>query len=169
MYRSHGATCPSCHHALTPLPTTLSMWGCFTCGGVWLGPEAAVHVMRGLGDEVEQNLAAASVETSRRSFVPAPDSGSRECPTCGLVMAHLPVGNITIDSCATHGSFFDRDEVQGVIDACRRLRQRQTPSLGNDAREFVEALSAGAGKVLGATFAALAEEFDAFPKLPKDK
>ncbi|MEA2748031.1 MAG: Transcription factor zinc-finger [Myxococcales bacterium] len=169
MYRSHGASCPSCHNALTPLPTTLSMWGCFACGGVWLGPEAAVHVMRGLGDEVEQNLAAASVETARRSFVPAPDSGSRECPTCGLVMSHLPVGDIVIDSCPTHGSFFDRDEVQAVVDACRRLRRRQEPGLGNLAREFVEDLSSGASKVVGATFAALAEEFDAFPKLPKDK
>ena len=145
------------------------MWGCFTCGGVWLGPEAAVHVMRGLSDEVERDLAAASIETARRSLVPAPDSGSRECPTCGLVMSHLQVGDIVIDSCPTHGSFFDRDEVQSVVDACRRLRKRQSPSLGNDAREFVEGLSAGAAKVVGLTFAALAQAFDAFPKLPKDK
>lgn len=170
MYRSHGASCPSCHNALAPLPTTLTMWGCFACGGVWLGPEAAVHVMRGLGDEVEKNLAAASVDTSRRSLHPAPDSGSRECPTCGLVMSHLQVADLVIDSCPTHGSFFDRDEVKAVVDVCRRLRKRQvSPGFGDLAREFVDTLSAGASKVVGATFAALAEEFDAFPKLPKDK
>jgi Zn-finger nucleic acid-binding protein len=169
MYRSHGAACPSCHNALTTLPTTLSMSGCFTCGGVWLGPEAAVHVLRGLGDEVEKNLAAASVETARRSFVPAPDSGSRECPTCGLVMSRLSVDDVTIDSCPTHGSFFDRDEVQAVVDACRRARRRQSPGFGNLALDFVDTLSTGASKVLGATFAALAEELDAFPKLPKEK
>ncbi len=117
MYRSHGASCPSCHGALTPLPTTLTMWGCFTCSGVWLGPEAAVHVLRGLGDEVEKDLAAASAETERRSFAPAPDSGSRECSICGLVMAHVLVSEIVIDSCPTHGCFFDRDE-------CKRLSMR---------------------------------------------
>ena len=170
MYRTHGASCPSCHAAMTLLPTTLSMWGCFRCGGVWLGPEAAVHVMRGLGDEVEQNLAAASIETSRRSLHPAPDSGSRECSTCGLVMAHLQVGDIVIDSCATHGSFFDRDEVQAVIDACRRMRKRQEhPGVADLAREMVGSVGAGASKLFRATFAALADEFDAFPKLPKDE
>jgi Zn-finger nucleic acid-binding protein len=171
MYRAQGASCPACHAAMTLVPTTLSMWGCYSCGGVWLGPEAAVHVMRGLGDEVEQNLAAASVETSRKSLHPAPDSGSRECSTCGLVMARLRVGDVVIDSCATHGSFFDRDEVQAVIDACRRMRRRndEGPGLGELALAVVDVVGAGASKVLAMTFAALAEEFDAFPKLPKDK
>jgi Zn-finger nucleic acid-binding protein len=156
---------------MTLVPTTLSMWGCFTCGGVWLGPEAAVHVMRGLGDEVEQNLAAASIETSRKSLHPAPDSGSRECSTCGLVMEHLRVRDVIIDSCPTHGSFFDRDEVQAVIAACRQLRNRQQdgPGFGALALQVVDTVEAGASKLFKLMFAALAEEFDAFPKLPKDK
>jgi len=170
MYRAHGASCPSCHDAMTLLPTTLSMWGCYGCGGVWLGPEAAVHVMRGLGDDVERNIAAASVDLSRRSLHPPPSGGSRECSTCGLEMAHLRVGDIVIDSCPTHGSFFDRDEVEAVVKACRRMRQRQeNPGLGELALEMVNALGAGVSKVLGLAFAELAEEFDAFPKLPKDK
>ena len=171
MYRAQGASCPACHAAMTLVPTTLSMWGCMACGGVWLGPEAAVHVMRGLGDEVERNLEAASVETSRRSLHPAPESAFRECSTCGLVMEHLRVGDAVIDSCPTHGSFFDRDEVKAVIAACRRLRNRQQegPGFGALALQAVDVMGAGASKLFKLMFDALAEEFDAFPKLPKDK
>lgn len=166
MYRSHAGSCPSCGSTLTPLPTTLTMSGCFACGGVWLGPDAAVHVLRGLGDELEESVAAASAETARRSTAPSPDSGARECPTCGLVMARLPVGDVVLDSCATHGSFFDRDEVQAVTEACRRLRKRHAPGLANDLRDFVGGIKNATARMVGKTFAALADELDAVPKPP---
>jgi len=78
---------------------------------MWLGPEATVHVMRGLGDALEHDVAALSEDTARRSLVPSVDSGVRTCPTCNLVMSRLEVGAVTIDSCATHGTWFDRHEV----------------------------------------------------------
>ncbi len=61
MYRGAGGRCPACEGALAQLTgTTLPLAGCAACGGVWLGPEAAVHVMRGLGDHVDVELARAS-------------------------------------------------------------------------------------------------------------
>jgi hypothetical protein len=82
-------------------------------------------------------------------------------------MARLPVGEVVLDSCATHGSFFDRDEVQAVIAACRRLRKRHAPGLTNDLRDFVGGITSATSRVIGKTFAVLADEFDAFLKQPK--
>lgn len=97
--------------------------GCPTCGGVWLGPDATMHIMQGLGDAVEEELSAASLDLGRRSLHPAaPDSGARGCPTCGVVMARVPVGSVTVDSCPAHGTFFDRDEIVSVVSAVHRVR-----------------------------------------------
>ncbi len=84
--------------------------------------------MRGLGDSVEGELAHASEDAARISLTPAPDSGARSCPVCNLVMARLVVTGVTVDSCVTHGTWFDRDEVTRVVKACSRLRKAQRAS-----------------------------------------
>ncbi|MDB4941070.1 MAG: hypothetical protein JWP97_604 [Labilithrix sp.] len=95
---------------------------------MWLGPDATIHVMRGLDDEVEHEVAAVSRDAARRSLhPPGPDSGARACPICGLTMGRLPVARVMVDSCPTHGTWFDREEVGRVVSACRRLRAAQDP------------------------------------------
>ncbi len=157
MYRGQTFSCPSCANALTTLRSALPISGCLTCGGMWLGPEASVHVMRGLDDALEHDVAALSEETARRSLVPSVDSGSRACPTCNLVMSRLDVGPVTVDSCATHGTWFDRHEVGHVARVCRKLRAEQHPGLLRRVTDAVDAM------VMGPVMA-LEEVVDAFMK-----
>jgi len=103
------------------------MCGCSACGGIFLGPEASVHVMRGLGDALEAEVARASVEIARSSHVPARDGGARACPACHAAMARVVVGDVVVDSCFAHGTWFDRDEVSGVVRACGTLRKSVAP------------------------------------------
>ncbi len=100
------------------------MEGCEACGGVWLGPDAAVHVLRGLGDELEREIARASgsVETRAVAVRPA-DPGQRACPTCAQLMGRLTVGATVVDSCPAHGTWFDPLEIAEVIKACGALRE----------------------------------------------
>ena len=159
MYRGQTSSCPSCGSALAGLPSTLPVSGCHTCGGMWLGPEASVHIMRGLGDALEQDVAALSEETARRSLVPSVDSGVRSCPTCSLVMARLVVGEVTVDSCATHGTWFDRDEVGHVARVCRRLRAEQHPG---PVMSAVRAVTDVVDRVVMGPFVALEQVVDAW-------
>ncbi|MBX3192061.1 MAG: zf-TFIIB domain-containing protein [Labilithrix sp.] len=108
--------------------SSLPAFGCSACGGLWLAPEAAVHVMRGLGDALESSLARAGNTHERVSVVPPPpDLGERGCPRCGVTMMRVTVGSIVIDSCVAHGTWFDRGELDGVVSACRKLKALQAP------------------------------------------
>jgi Zn-finger nucleic acid-binding protein len=103
-------------------------FGCNACGGLWLEPEAAVHVMQGLGDALDSELAATSKNQSRVSKSPAPpDAGSRACPRCAQPMMRVVVGETTVDTCAAHGTWFDKNELDGVVAACRKMRAAQAP------------------------------------------
>ena len=105
----------------------LPMEGCEGCGGVWLGPEAAVHVLRGLGDDREREIARATALLEMRAVgAPPADPGKRECPTCAQVMGRLPVGATVVDSCPAHGTWFDSREIGEVIVACGALRRRHS-------------------------------------------
>ena len=107
------------------LRSTLPIDGCGVCGGVWLGPEATVHVLRGLGDELEREIARASRVVGASARTPVRDEGARACPTCGQTMGRLAVGTTVVDSCPAHGAWFDRTEVTSVIATCGELRQEQ--------------------------------------------
>src|SRR5205085_5931793 len=60
MYRSNELACPACGGALAYVGGMLPVHGCGACGGAWLGPDAAVHVMRGQGDSIDGEILAAA-------------------------------------------------------------------------------------------------------------
>ena len=126
MYREKApSSCPACGASLVTLKSTQPIDGCGVCGGVWLGPEATVHVLRGLGDELEREIARASRAVEASARAPVLDEGARACPTCGQTMGRLAVGKTVVDSCPAHGAWFDRTEVASVIAMCGELRQEQ--------------------------------------------
>jgi Zn-finger nucleic acid-binding protein len=108
------------------LKATLPIEGCEACGGVWLGPDAAVHVLRGLGDAIEQEIARASAGVAARAAVRPSDAGTRACPTCAQTMGRLEVARTVVDSCPAHGTWFDRQEIASVITICGELRRAQS-------------------------------------------
>lgn len=126
MYRGYATRCPACEAPLTALQTTLPMEGCEGCGGVWLGPDAAVHVLRGHGDELEREIARASASVETRASAARPtDPGHRACPRCAQTMGRLEVGATVVDTCPAHGTWFDRREVGEIVVACGALRKTQ--------------------------------------------
>lgn len=117
VYRSSsGLACPACGGGLEP-PRDLPVHGCRACGGVWLGPEAAVHVMRGQGDATDEALVATAQRTaSSRSTPPrVPDGSARVCPVCRSALFPLDLAGVTVESCPAHGTWFDEREVERVV------------------------------------------------------
>lgn len=126
MYRQAHLSCPACRAALTPAPGALAAHGCEACGGLWLGSEASVQILRGLDEASDRELDQASARLAERARgAAAIPEAARVCPVCDQPLARVDVREIRIDSCFTHGSWFDRLEVHEVIRTCSRLRAAQ--------------------------------------------
>ena len=125
--------------------------------------------MRGLGDKLEDELGKLSGLASHASRVPAADPGVRSCPSCNLSMSRLVIGEVTVDSCSTHGTWFDRDEVAGVVAACTRLRRKQeTPDASHDLVEGAGMFAGGAASLVVGGLAGLIEAL-LMPRDPRDR
>ena len=126
MYRQDVVPCPACRAALKAQPGALPVHGCEACGGLWLGPDATVHVMRGLDDAIDHEISKHAEKLggmARR--LPEIDENERICPFCEQSLARVDVNAIRVDSCFTHGSWFDRTELHEVVLTCSKLRIAQ--------------------------------------------
>jgi len=87
------------------------LFGCRTCGGVWLEQ----HAVARLEQAVDQGIFDAALRTVRIPM-PYPHDRRREitCPVCAQRLARRHLGDTghSVDSCASHGSFFDRGELE---------------------------------------------------------
>jgi Zn-finger nucleic acid-binding protein len=141
MYRTGGAMlrCPECSSALVVAGGTFPIHGCTTCGGAWLGHEAAIRIMQGYADDANREVVETAQAIGRGSSLPPRPTGAlRGCPQCDAPMAPLPSGEVMLDSCPAHGTWFDRDEIVKVMKAAhaarekdeRRKRGEDAPSAG---------------------------------------
>lgn len=153
------------------LRATLPALGCAACGGVWLGPDASVHVMRGLGDQLEAEVASASEVTARASLNPVQDSGARPCVQCANLMTRLVVKDVTVDTCAAHGTWFDRGEIAGVVAACNQLRRQQTSEADDPitAAGVVEGAGAVVSSIAGLAWGGLVNVIDFLVRQDRDR
>ncbi len=111
-----------------------------------------MHVMQGLGDQVDVELARASAAIARTSIVPGRDTGARACPACGTGLSRIAIRDIIVDSCSAHGTWFDRGEIEAVEKACSKLRQQHQRE-GEHADDITAAgLAEGAGLIVTGTF-----------------
>jgi Zn-finger nucleic acid-binding protein len=109
--------CPRCNVSLfegdahgTPL------LGCGSCGGVFLDNDASTRITRArdaviaqLAERAKHHAAATSLDTRPKDL---------PCPSCTQPMKRvLARGVVELDFCATHGTWFDRGEVNRVMDA----------------------------------------------------
>ncbi len=122
MYRQESLRCPSCEGGLTKVTSPVEVHGCHACGGLWLGPDATVHVMRGLEDEVDVELAREGriLATGAKKASSIPED-QRVCPVCMQGLSRVNVASIRIDTCFSHGSWFDKAELTDVVDVCASL------------------------------------------------
>lgn len=88
---------------------------CGACGGVFLDPEESARILRPLRTP---------------DGLPGRPSALR-CPHCSQAMTEWTVGTtgVALDSCAAHGTWFDRDETLALATAAARLRGQPAPDL----------------------------------------
>lgn len=107
------------------MPITLggsAMRECGTCGGLWLEVAAFEKIC---ADREHQAavLGLASPVTGHR-MDPGSDIKVRyfPCPQCGQLMNRMNFARcsgVIIDVCRGHGTWFDRDELRGIIEFIR--------------------------------------------------
>lgn len=124
VYRSHGLSCPACAATLVLAGGTSPVHGCPGCGGAWLDAETAVTLMKGTDEVVSRELVAAASATSGDTSATIAD-GKRSCARCSAEMLSFSVGDVVVDTCPAHGTWFDRDEVARVAAAVARLRNAE--------------------------------------------
>jgi len=93
---------------------------CQVCSGVWLRQE----VFQRLCAEEERRTVFLGAELQARNTpaVAAPAVRYVPCPECGRLMNRVNFGKrsgVIVDSCATHGTWFDADELRRVVEFVR--------------------------------------------------
>lgn len=126
-----GAACPACGEPLTLTPLRWVVHACNACGGVWADTAAAERVATVVDREllaVAKNAALHADHEERLSgeIRPSiPNAPARRCPACDGELARTRRGGVTLDVCAEHGTWFDRDELGRVA---RNLEYERTSS-----------------------------------------
>lgn len=121
--------CPGCGAPLFAAKTPdVTMLCCKQCAGIWLDnvgsrmaaearlSEFAQQVARIL-DESRPGVRKRPIQTYREPAEAAPTE--RRCPTCTkpLSRAFVQLARSELDICPAHGTFFDRHELWGLIQA----------------------------------------------------
>ncbi len=115
-----------------------------------------MHVLQGRGGALENEVVDADRRVSQPPTIKplVPDSAARRCPSCDLEMGPLTIGNVRVDSCPAHGTWFDRYELTRVTKELGHLakveKQKEAeaglPSLEDFASD-TKALAVGAVKI----------------------
>jgi len=113
--------CPRCRRAMIPRgegPVTALI--CTECGGLWLDPVGVARITDVGG--AARALRALAEDAARR----APFGGGMArfnvaCPVCGELMQRMEHARsqVVVDLCEQHGTWFDRGEVQRLVDLPR--------------------------------------------------
>jgi Zn-finger nucleic acid-binding protein len=115
--------CPRCENRLTPVQLAdTKIRECAVCGGIWLDTttfqkicddrerQEKMLIYPGAG----QSAADLPEQKPGRMYVP--------CPECGSLMQRrnfVGISGIIVDWCKDHGTWFDRRELQGIINFIR--------------------------------------------------
>jgi Zn-finger nucleic acid-binding protein len=142
--------CPRCFAPVNRRPAgEIATYPCLACGGMWLPIATAADAFR----SYDFNLAAAASQASQAGTA-APDLASPvPCPCCRTAMQRLryEVGDAAgeIDACGAHGAWFDRHELDGILEAVARPSDRpQADTLPNTLFENLRNAAATAGETL---------------------
>ena len=110
--------CPRCELELFEGRTSnVVMNGCGACGGLWLDNDGSRRVVNKVDDEVVDLASRAEANASHEVDTVA---GALPCPVCQSVLKRVRIAkaDLDLDICAEHGTWFDRGELQKVMNAC---------------------------------------------------
>jgi Zn-finger nucleic acid-binding protein len=160
--------CPRCASALqeSQSPSSHLVSACLACAGVWLDAKTSAAV----GKAFDAAEAAEARDWALR-VVAAAESGARlspnvhsplalRCPICRADMrkARVPGAGFEIDSCAAHGTFYDKGELAAAIRVAAApgrepVKRVYGPALASAQRGLaVGAGAAAVGAGVGATY-----------------
>lgn len=124
MYRSSppSLTCPECRLPLALVEGhNVALFTCAQCGGAWFDAQASIAILQGKIDPSE---------VERRSKPPSPRTGperTRPCAFCSEAMLPYPFGDVLLDTCPAHGTWFDHAEIARVVKAARAMEDKAPP------------------------------------------
>lgn len=103
--------CPNCAVAMTA-SSTRGLWvhRCQSCGGIWLDRIAAEHVRTKFDAEIARLAGEADAHGSG-----VVREGARACPACRGRLGTFQHEGLTLDGCAAHGIFFDKNELRALL------------------------------------------------------
>ncbi len=108
-------SCPRCQVTLFAARRSgIRVDGCGACGGVWLATDDARRML-----DTRSRVAAELAGTAaRRASALAYRPGEAACPECNVTLTRsvVPPANIEIDVCAQDGTWFDRGELERVLE-----------------------------------------------------
>jgi len=107
--------------------------------------------MQGIGDAQDTELGQVTREASARAHVATEaNAAGRACPVCEAALTPISFGSVLVDSCVAHGTFFDRFEVDQVLEVCRKYRDAKAhegkPSV-SDIADTAASIAVGSANV----------------------
>ncbi|MBI5535917.1 MAG: zf-TFIIB domain-containing protein [Deltaproteobacteria bacterium] len=110
--------CPRCELGLFEGRTSnVVMNGCGACGGLWLDNDGSRLVVAKVDNDVAELASRAEANATNEVDTVA---GGLPCPVCQAVLkrVHVSKADLDLDICGAHGTWFDRGELQKVMNAC---------------------------------------------------
>lgn len=109
--------CPRCGKELFEgrASSGVVLQGCGECGGIWLDNAGARRAL----ETFDRTLGALSAQASTHAKREPAVTSRVNCPACSAPMGRTRITstNIDLDTCAAHGTWFDRGELAAVLDA----------------------------------------------------
>jgi Zn-finger nucleic acid-binding protein len=110
------APCPACRAPLERVTSSWEVLACLACGGVWTDANASRRITSTVDRELvsiakEAARNAADTDSTYQRMSDVSDGASRRCPVCAGTLACVRSGHVAIDVCASHGTWFDKDEL----------------------------------------------------------
>ncbi len=107
--------CPRCHEPLLVARSpNAELHGCRLCGGIWLDGSAAQRLTHALEGPELGLVDAAARHASRAANLLEPV----HCPVCATpCMRWNAGGGVEVDTCRSHGTWFDASELRRIAQA----------------------------------------------------
>jgi Zn-finger nucleic acid-binding protein len=150
---SRQYSCPRCHTGMETVAVgAASLRECAGCGGLWV--EASTFEQICADREQQAAVLGAPVAHPASIAQSANPGGVRyvPCPECGQLMNRTNFARcsgVVIDTCKGHGTWFDRDELQRIVEFIRAggmsaARSREIEQLAEERRRLQQEQSAAA-------------------------
>ena len=133
---AESLSCPRCECALDKRAVgKYTLHGCNQCGGLWADKSSFQDICT--REEEQESVLGYEAPESSQPLGRKPQRAYVPCPECKKLMNHKNFANssgIILDWCRDHGSWFDRNELQRIVEfirngGMRKAREREKSEL----------------------------------------